>query len=150
MAGGKQYFYAWRLAQNKFYIGRVLEGPWIKLYPMEELVETRGWTCFLDEENLTRIYADRHGHENVRGGPWSCVELPLPSAYPLLLNRFRRGECGRCGFDNHPIYRCYARRGRENGRIVNFPDTPFHRRLACRRCGKRTHTAYYCPLEPVL
>ena len=136
--------HVWKLTDNRFYIGRVLEGPWVKQFPMERLIETRPWTCFRDEENLTREYVATYGFAFVRGGPWGRMDLPIDLEEPRMLARFRRGECGRCGFANHPVYRCYANRARENRGIIAYYNSPWERRPPCILCHNRGHNALRC------
>ena len=92
---------------------------WTHSHQPLQILESFPQTSIFDEENKTREYMDKFGKENVRGGPWVQMRLPLDMENPYLLSRSREGRCIRCGFANHFVKDCFSKRTGDNGPILN-------------------------------
>jgi GIY-YIG catalytic domain len=118
---GQWKIYVLQLEEGKYYVGKsqnILERldahrrggatAWTERFPVRDLVyavETSD--PGMDEDNVTIRCMNRHGIENVRGGPYSTLELS-----PLDIHSIRRrlrhlnDVCQQCGSSEHYINEC--------------------------------------------
>jgi hypothetical protein len=82
------YIYVLKLENNKYYIGKT-ENPkirlenhfssngseWTKLYKPIKIIEIIPNCDNYDEDKYTKIYMDKYGIDNVRGGSYVQIEL---------------------------------------------------------------------------
>jgi hypothetical protein len=102
--------------------GRGYGSVWTTTYKPVRLIKFYPETSPYDEENETRRYMNEFGKENVRGGPWVQMTLPSDMENPYLLRRHREGRCARCGFSNHLVSECFARRSADGGPLYDGED----------------------------
>ena len=82
------YIYILKLENNKYYIGKTTNpkfrienhfnsngSEWTKMYKPLKLIELISDCDDYDEDKYTRIYMDKYGINNVRGGSFSSIEL---------------------------------------------------------------------------
>jgi predicted GIY-YIG superfamily endonuclease len=119
----KSSLYVLQCEEGKFYVGvtdksaeeRFLEhlqmtpttASWTSKFPPIKILENRPCTSWHDEENTTIDLMSEHGIENVRGGLFSQIVLPI---YQKEYLRARLGSirqtCYLCGSANHLARKC--------------------------------------------
>jgi len=83
---------------------------WTKLHEPIKIIEERISTSLFDEEKVTKDYMLKYGIENVRGGPYSAVELDSAKLESLEQSIWSATDsCMRCGRTSHFISNCYAK-----------------------------------------
>jgi hypothetical protein len=128
------FIYALQLEQGKYYIGKTNNpqfridshynsngSAWTKKYKPLRLVELIPNCNEYDEDKYTRMYMDKYGINNVRGG--SFVSVTLDKSIIGLLNQMSNGtndKCFVCGKDGHFAKDCSKER-----HVVELP----HHRL---------------------
>ena len=135
------FIYVLKLANKKYYIGKTNDtnfrisehfsksgAEWTKIYKPLKVIEIISDCDDYDEDKYTRIYMDKYGIENVRGGSFSSTELDeetinILTKMSISTNDrcFKCGKCGhfakqckkiicyRCGRGGHYSTRCYAK-----------------------------------------
>ena len=108
--------YALRLEEDKYYIGktyktieeRLLEhygkqgSAWTRRYKPIELVEFHENMDDYDEDKFTRIYMDKYGIDNVRGGSYTSVKLDKETKNQLVkISNSTNNRCFKCGKEGH-------------------------------------------------
>ena len=109
------FIYVLQLEKEKYYIGKTsnptfrLENhfnsngsAWTKKYKPIQLLELIPNCDDYDEDKYTRIYMDKYGMDNVRGG--SFCEIILNESNIATLNQMSNGtnnKCFVCGSDEH-------------------------------------------------
>ena len=91
------YIYVLKLEQDKYYIGKTnnpnlrLENhfssngcEWTKLYKPLKIIEIIPHCDNYDEDKYTKIYMDKYGIDNVRGGSYTSVNLDDETKSQLL------------------------------------------------------------------
>ncbi|GJD09042.1 hypothetical protein Gasu2_33140 [Galdieria sulphuraria] len=151
----KKYVYVLKLQQNKWYIGsttnikqRIAQHcqgtgcAWTSRYPFLELFDCQlqrdGW----HEENLTKEYMLRYGIENVRGGPYTNLELTEEEKEVIqrALDAFR-GACYLCGSRGHLAAECPTCDFKCSESAKDFE---YSESQACFRCGRWGHYVADC------
>jgi hypothetical protein len=90
------YIYTLKLKQNKYYVGKTSnpnfrieshfnsEGSeWTKMYKPEKLLEIIDGDDY-DEDKYTKMYMDKYGIDNVRGGSYTSIILDKETKTILL------------------------------------------------------------------
>jgi hypothetical protein len=115
------YIYVIKLQQNKFYVGKT-NNPQIRL---DNHFNTRGseWTKLYkpisiealipdcddyDEDKYTRMYMDKYGIDNVRGGSYTQVNLDKTTKEHLTrMSNGTNDRCFTCGKTDHFAKDCH-------------------------------------------
>ncbi len=113
--------YILKCQDNKFYIGKtsqIVENrfnqhlndkscSWTTKYPPIKIIETFDLIDDLDEDNYTLRYMKKYGINNVRGGTFSQINLPL-NQYQTLTKMIRHSDnkCFRCNKSGHYANKC--------------------------------------------
>ena len=114
------YIYILKLQHNKYYIGKTLnpyfrieshfnlEGSeWTKIHNPIKLLEIIEGDDY-DEDKYTKIYMDKYGIDNVRGGSYTSVELDKETKKQLLkISNNTNNRCFKCGKEGHFAKDCY-------------------------------------------
>jgi hypothetical protein len=153
------YIYILELEDNKYYIGKTTNpnfrlqnhnngngSAWTSKYKPIKLLELIPNCDHYDEDKYTRIYMDKYGIDNVRGGAY--VQLKLDDITIKHLNQLSistnnkcficektdhyakqcpHNICTRCGHKSHNISKCYAEKHitgykLHKNKINNFPE----------------------------
>jgi hypothetical protein len=109
------YIYILQLEQGKYYVGKTINpsfrldshfnsngSAWTKLYKPIKMVELIPDCDDYDEDKYTRMFMDKYGIENVRGG--SFVSLELEKSTINHLTQMKNGtnnNCFNCGKSGH-------------------------------------------------
>lgn len=115
--------YILKLAQGKYYIGRAqnptkryqehLNGhgsTWTKKYEPISLIEVIPAASPFDEDKYTKIYMDKYGINNVRGGTYVTEFLDDVQLQALRKELWgAKGKCTRCGRSTHFAKDCSAK-----------------------------------------
>jgi hypothetical protein len=114
------YIYVLQLENNKYYIGKT-ENPkirlenhfksngseWTKLYKPIKIIEIIPDCDNYDEDKYTKIYMDKYGIDNVRGGSYVQIELNEDIIKFLKLSSNGTNDrCFNCGLTGHFIKDC--------------------------------------------
>lgn len=164
--------YILKLQGGKYYVGKSsdpmkryqehLDGKgsaWTRKYKpigVEKVIEKAN---SFDEDKYTKIYMEKHGIENVRGGAY--VSMELDENQEDALTREIRGAtdcCTRCGRKGHFVKDCYAKTDiseeeeEEEGWSCEYCDEEFSDEEECekheRKCGrKKKDYCYRCGRE---
>ena len=109
------YIYCLLLEQGKYYIGKTNRpdfrlkdhfkgrgSQWTKLYKPIEVLELIKNCDDYDEDKYVRIYMDRYGIDNVRGGAFSKIKLSQVAKKQLTyMSRSANDVCFKCGEKGH-------------------------------------------------
>ena len=178
------YIYILQLEQGKYYVGKTSNSyfrlnshfnsdgsSWTKLYKPIKLIEVIPNCDDYDEDKYTRIYMDKYGVDNVRGGSFVSVELKKSTIDHLT--QMKNGTdnlCFRCGQSDHFAKDCNIKKQiiekniEENDESCNCVTSFFsgHRKSKCLlsniikvlepqvdnncciRCGRKSHCANSC------
>jgi len=114
------YIYVLQLVENKYYIGKTNNpnfrlkehfdsngSAWTNLYNPVKVLELIPNCDDYDEDKYTKIYMDKYGIDNVRGG--SFVTIKLDSNTIHVLNQMSNGtnnKCFICGNESHFSVNC--------------------------------------------
>lgn len=80
---------------------------WTKLHLIVDVEEVRPEQSPQDEDTLTKIYADKYGIDNVRGGAYCQVTLSDDDKRILQRDIWHmKGACTKCGRINHMVADC--------------------------------------------
>jgi len=108
------YIYALKLQNGKYYVGKTsnpyfrieshfnAEGSeWTKLHKPIKLLELIKGDDY-DEDKYTKIYMDKYGIDNVRGGSYVSVKLDKETKNQLIKNsNSTNNRCFKCGEKGH-------------------------------------------------
>ena len=123
--------YILELEGGKYYVGKTnhtfkrfrqhVDGDgakWTQKYSPKDVYEFHKDMKDIDERKITIQMMKEFGVENVRGGPWTKVNMTTREKLNLS-NRIKRNttvrrnskkkSCTRCGRTSHTVERCYAR-----------------------------------------
>ena len=140
------FIYILQLEKGKYYIGKTnnpqfrlethfnLNGSeWTKIYKPLKVLEIKPNCDDYDEDKYTRIYMDKYGINNVRGG--SFVSVKLSKSQKDILHQMSNGtndKCFICGKDNH-----FAKDCEEDECWETESDEEEHETVwGCEKCGK--------------
>lgn len=114
------YIYVLALQQEKYYIGKTNNisfrldnhfnsngSEWTKLYKPISVLELIPDCDDYDEDKYVKIYMDKFGIDNVRGGSFSSVILNQETINLLIrMNRGTNDKCFNCGSADHFVKDC--------------------------------------------
>jgi hypothetical protein len=125
--------YILKLIDNKYYVGksdnvekRFMEhvrgygSAWTKKYEPIEIEEIITNASKYDEDKYVKIYMEKYGIDNVRGGAYSSIELNEDQITALKIEFTSALDlCTRCMRPGHFINSCYAKTDVNGDIIVN-------------------------------
>jgi hypothetical protein len=139
------YIYALQLEQGKYYIGKTNNpqfrieshfksngSEWTKKYNPLKVIELIPNCNDYDEDKYTRIYMDKYGIDNVRGG--SFVSIKLDKSIIDILKKMSNGtndKCFTCGKCDH-----FAKECEENECWETDSDEEYQEVYVCEYCEK--------------
>jgi len=109
------YIYILQLEKGKYYIGKTINpsfrldshfnsngSAWTKLYKPIKMVELISNCDDYDEDKYTRMFMDKYGIDNVRGGSFVSVELEQSTINHLTqMKNGTNDKCFNCGKSGH-------------------------------------------------
>lgn len=109
------YIYILQLEKGKYYIGKTINpsfrldshfnsngSAWTKLYKPIKMVELIPNCDDYDEDKYTRMFMDKYGIDNVRGGSFVSVELEQSTINHLTqMKNGTNDKCFNCGKSGH-------------------------------------------------
>ncbi len=109
------YIYILQLEQGKYYVGKTINpsfrldshfnsngSAWTKLYKPIKMIELIPNCDDYDEDKYTRMFMDKHGIDNVRGGSFVSVELEQSTITHLTqMKNGTNDKCFTCGESGH-------------------------------------------------
>jgi len=146
--------YCLELENKKYYIGKTTNlsfrlqdhqnckgCAWTKKHKPISLLETVEDADDYDEDKYVRIYMDRYGIDNVRGGSFSSVKLNKTTINNLVrMSLGTNDKCFRCGSSSHFFKDCP-----ENIKKVKKTYNKYAAKNAtCYKCGRKGHYANRC------
>jgi hypothetical protein len=155
------YIYVLKLRNRKFYVGsseypedRYLQhkeeygSAWTTEYPPVSIFQTFVAGSRLDEDYITKQYMLMFGIDNVRGGSYVEMELPLFQK-KALKKEFETANkrCYLCGKKNHYIRDCPFNQTyvtTDYQFIQNVQKNPPVTKQICFRCGRSGHYSPDC------
>jgi hypothetical protein len=117
------YIYILKLKKGKYYVGKTSnpnfrieshfnsEGAeWTKMYKPEKLLEIIDGDDY-DEDKYTKMYMDKYGIDNVRGGSYTSIILDKETKNHLVKNSNSTNDrCFKCGKEGHYASNCWSRK----------------------------------------
>lgn len=117
------YIYVLKLKDNKYYVGKTINpefriknhfhkngSAWTKKYKPLKIEALIPDCDDYDEDKYTKIYMDKYGIENVRGGSFVSIKLDETTVnYLTHMSNGTNDKCFRCGRSGHFAANCYAR-----------------------------------------
>ena len=114
------YIYALKLDKGKYYIGKTTNpqfrlethfssngSEWTKLYKPIRILEIKPNCDDYDEDKITRLYMDKYGINNVRGGSFVSVKLERSTIDTLkMMSNGTNDNCFACGKSGHFAKNC--------------------------------------------
>jgi len=115
--------YILKLDNDKYYVGKTkniikrvhfhknnLGSEWTKKYKYKSIIKTIESDSPFDEDKYVKIYMNKYGIDNVRGGSYNQIELTDEQKNNLIKElQTINNLCYRCGRNNHFIKNCYAK-----------------------------------------
>jgi hypothetical protein len=115
------FIYVLKLQKGKYYVGKTsnpqfrLEShfnhngsEWTKIYKPTKIIELISNCDDYDEDKYTKIYMDRYGIENVRGGSYTSIQLDTSTKKQLIkISNSTNNRCFQCGKSGHFAKDCY-------------------------------------------
>jgi predicted GIY-YIG superfamily endonuclease len=169
-----EYVYALQLSSNKYYIGKSFNVPkrfqehldgkgssWTTRHKPIRIIEAKLITSQHDENNLTKDYMKKYGIQNVRGGSYTQVDLPLESVQSIEKEITGNADkCYKCQKYGHFARNCSyqeAEEAEEECWECDYCERQFTTRFGCMvhekkcsqqsgcyRCGRDSHYANNC------
>lgn len=133
------YIYILQLEQGKYYVGKTVNpsfrleshfnsngSAWTKLYRPIKMVELIPNCDDYDEDKYTRIFMDKYGMDNVRGGSFVSVELePSTKTHLTQMKNGTNDRCFKCGTSGHFARDCNKKIKEEFVWCCNYCDKEF-------------------------
>jgi hypothetical protein len=153
--------YVLSLEEDKIYVGttdrclrdRICEhfsdngSEWTKVYKPIKVVEIIENADKFDEDKYTKIYMNKYGIDNVRGGSYCMIELSEEQK-KLLKTEFKtaNNECFYCGKIGHYANHCPNKSNSHTEDQIKQQSKSSHKfpQNSCYRCGRTTHWAKDC------
>ncbi len=121
------YIYVLKLQHDKYYVGKTSnpyfrveshfnsEGSeWTKINKPVKLLELIEGDDY-DEDKYTKIYMDKYGIDNVRGGSYTSVKLDKETKNQLVkISNSTNNRCFKCGKEGHFAKKCKKQDFNEN------------------------------------
>ena len=162
------YIYILQLKEKKFYIGKTTNpkfrlynhfnsngSEWTKIYKPIKVLELIKNCDDYDEDKYTKVYMDKYGIDNVRGG--SFVSVKLDKSTKTHLNKMSNGtnnKCFYCGKKGHFIKDCknksinkYNEYEYENEDENEDSEYEYEEVWCCEYCNKTYKTEKQCELH---
>jgi|688.fasta_scaffold16185_10 hypothetical protein len=109
------FIYVLKLGNGKFYVGKTSNpqfrldshfrscgSEWTRIHKPMEVLELIPNCDEYDEDKYTRMYMDRHGVDNVRGGSYVSVHLDSSTKAQLMhMSNGTNNRCFKCGEQGH-------------------------------------------------
>lgn len=144
------YIYVLKLINGKYYVGKTsnpyfrieshfnTEGSiWTKIHKPIKLLELVEGDDY-DEDKYTKIYMDRYGIDNVRGGSYTSVKLDKETKNQLIkISNNINNRCFKCGKEGHFAKECIS------SEITQFSYS-LDKNEKCYVCGKYDHKSSDC------
>ncbi len=145
------YIYILELEENKYYVGKT-DNPdirfqdhfnsngsaWTKKYKPIKLLELIPNCTDYHEDMYTKMYMDKYGIDNVRGGSFVTISLDESTIkYLKLSSTSTNNRCFSCDKTGHFVKDCP-----NNLKSLNNPINKFKNR--CERCGRGNHKKETC------
>lgn len=123
------FIYVLQLSNGKYYVGKTTNpyfrleshfnsdgSEWTKLYKPIKVLELISNCDDYDEDKYTRIYMDKYGIDNVRGGSYTSVNLDKYTKNHLIkISNSTNNRCFKCGKDGHFAKDCNNKNNINNG-----------------------------------
>jgi hypothetical protein len=174
------YIYVLKLEAGKYYIGKTsnpkfrLENhfnnngsEWTKLYKPLEILELIPNCDDYDEDKYTKIYMDKYGIDNVRGGTYTTIKLDdTTKNYLMKISNSNNNRCFTCGKKGHFAKECkyndydndsdnesdiiwccsYCNKEFEDENKCEYHENNCKRKhnTTCFRCGREGHYSSFC------
>ena len=168
------YIYVLKLQYGKYYVGKTSnpyfrieshfnsEGSeWTKINKPVKILELIKGDDY-DEDKYTKIYMDKYGIDNVRGGSYTSIKLDNETKKQLLkISNSTNNRCFKCGKEGHFVKDCKQQESDSEENIIwyceycdkEFEDEEkceYHEKYcknknnSCFKCGKNGHFANNC------
>lgn len=155
------YIYTLQLENGKYYVGKTNNpqfriqnhihnkaSAWTSLHKPIKVLELISDCDDYDEDKYTRVYMDKYGIQNVRGG--SFVSVKLDDATIKQLTKMRNGtnnNCFNCGNYGHFANKCNNTKKNYHNKIHSDSRKKFKNATKCFSCGRFGHYASVCYLK---
>jgi cellular nucleic acid-binding protein len=158
------YIYTLLLTRGKYYVGKTLnpnfrieshfnsEGSeWTKIYKPKKILEIIEGDDY-DEDKYTKIYMDKYGIDNVRGGSYTSIILDKETKNHLVKNSNSTNDrCFKCGKEGHFANNCRSYKSLSSSKTYNrslSSSKTYSGSLSsskkCDICGKYGHYEVNC------
>ena len=155
------YIYILLLTNNKYYVGRTSNPEfriadhfdnkgsfWTKKYPPLKLLKLIPNCDKFDEDKYTKIYINKFGVDNVRGGSMCQIKIPKYQMDSLKKELDTIDDvCYHCGRNGHYANECYRLVKNDKPSKVDKPPIIKSKKKVyntCYRCGRESHYADEC------
>ena len=143
--------YVLKLQNKKYYVGKTqkdvnirfqehLSGngsEFTKLYKPIKILEIYKNCDNFDEDKYTKVYMQKYGIDNVRGGSYTSIELSETDLLALQKElKSSKDACYKCGKTGHFVNNCLVEYKTQSNYIS--------RNLSCYRCGRNGHFINDC------